>query len=101
MEGIKDDLLQDNELEEVFTQDFGNWEVKDDGSIIYKGNSLGTKSFPKEKLKWSDLTQMLGKVYKDYKDARDYYFAYLEALKRAGYKKMTIDLTNIHIITFE
>ena len=26
----------------------------------------------------------------------EFYFAYIEALRNAGYKKMTIDVTNIH-----
>lgn len=36
---MKNDL--DEELKDVFTDDFGNWEVKDDGELIYHGTAIG------------------------------------------------------------
>lgn len=84
-------------VEEILTDDFGNWEVKDDGDIEYHGTALGTKSIPKEDLKNVSLSHMLNKFKEgSYKDGVDYYYAYLRALHNAGYKTLTIDLENIH-----
>lgn len=87
---------------EIFNPQFGNWEVKDDGEILYHGSEIAIKEIPVIGLENAHLTQMLSKfrgVKSD--DAVEFYFAYLEALKNAGYKSLTIDLTHIHNIKFE
>lgn len=87
-----------NELpKDVFTDNFGKWEVKDDGRLIYHGEGIAERDFPPSCLMGQNLTHMLSKHWGEHsKDAVDYYFAYLRALRNAGYKSLTIDLTNIH-----
>lgn len=97
---MKNDL--DEELKDVFMDDYGNWEVKDDGEIIYHGSAIGPRNILPNGLDRSNLTHMLSKVWdKHPKDAIDYYFAYLKALRNAGYKSLSIDLTNIHEFKLE
>lgn len=97
---MKNDL--DEELKDVFTDDFGNWEVKDDGELLYHGSAIGARDFPPNGLAWPNLTHMLSRVWGEHsKDAVDYYFAYLRALRNAGYKSLTIDLKNIHDFKLE
>lgn len=89
-------------VEKDLTDDFGNWEVKDDGGIIYHGTAIAARDFPGNGLAWQSLTYMLSKGWgKHSKDAVDYYFAYLKALSNAGYKSLTIDLTNINKFRLE
>ena len=88
--------------EEILTQDFGNWEVKDDGEILYRGSEIAIKEIPAIGLRNEHLTQMLGKFRgRKSEDAAEFYFAYLQALNNAGYKSLTIDLTQIHNIKIE
>lgn len=90
------------DVEKDLTDDFGNWEVKDDGEIIYHGTAIGVKSIPSQNLICENLTHMFGKHWgKDSKDAVDYYFAYLKALQNAGCKSLTIDLANVHNFKLE
>lgn len=90
------------DVEKDLTDDFGNWEVKDDGEIIYHGTVIGTKSIPSQNLICENITHMLSKHWGEHsKDAVDYYFAYLRALQNAGYKSLTINLTNIHNFKLE
>ena len=88
--------------EEALNQQFGNWEVKDDGEIIYHGSEIAIKEIPAIGLENEHLTHMLNKFREgNDKDAAEFYYAYLQALKNAGYKSLTIDLTHIHNIKFE
>ena len=87
---------------ENFNPQFGNWEVKDDGEILYHGSEIPIKEIPAIGLENVHLTQMLCKFRGGKSDdAAEFYFAYLQALKNAGYKSMTIDLTHIHNIRFD
>ena len=87
---------------EIFNTQFGNWEVKDDGEILYHGSEIAVKEIPAIGLENTHLTQMLSKFRGGKNDdAAEFYFAYLEALKKAGYQSLTIDLTRIHNIKFE
>lgn len=105
-EGAKENYSMEKEkttkdLEEILNPDYGNWEVKDDGSIIYHGNEISIEEIPVDRLTFGHLTHMLGKFRGiSSKDAADFYFAYLQALKNAGYKSLSIDLKNIHDLKF-
>lgn len=86
----------------IFNTQFGNWEVKDDGEILYHGSEIAVKEIPAIRLGNAHLTQKLSKFRGGKNDdAAEYYFAYLQALRNAGYKSMTIGITNIHNIKFE
>ena len=88
--------------DEIFTPQFGNWEVQEDGNLLYHGTELGIKEIPANALENESLTQMFGKFRGGKsEDAANFFFAYLEALKKAGYLSLMIDLTNIHNIKFE
>lgn len=96
---VGDNIQQQMDVEEVLIPDFGNWEVKDDGGMLYCGTKIGIKEIPASCLKNEHLTQMLGKFAEE--ESAQFYFAYLQALKNAGFKSMTIDLAQIHNIKFE
>lgn len=88
--------------DEILNPQFGNWEVTDDGEILYHGSEITIKEIPAIGLENVHLTQMLSKFRGGKSDdAAEYYFAYLQALKNAGYKSLTIDLTHIQNIKFE
>mgnify|MGYP007069951139 FL=1 len=81
---------------------FGNWETKDDGEIVYKGTAIASpKTIPVSDLPiMTNLSHMLSKFQTDgCEDGVNFYFAYLTALRNAGYKELTIDLSNIHKIS--
>ena len=94
---------KENRNEEgVFTDNFGNWEVKDNGDIVYKGTAISSpKLIPVADLVGRmNLTHMLGKFRpQDSEDGINFYFAYLKALQFAGNKTLTIDLGHIHNFT--
>ena len=51
---------------------------------------------------FTTLTDMFKKFKpEDSKDALDFYFAYITALRNAGYKSLTINLNNSHITIVE
>lgn len=86
-----------DDVEKDLTPNFGNWEVKDNGDLLYHGKALATKEFPIDCIKTNGITAMMQKHWGEYaKDGVDFYFAYLEAMRRAGYQSLTIDLTCIH-----
>lgn len=91
------------DLEKELTDDFGNWEVKDDGEIVYNGKGIAYKGISRDALKsFTTLTDMFKKFKpEDSKDALDFYFAYITALRNAGYKSLTINLNNSHITIVE
>lgn len=94
----------EEDLNELFTPDYGNWELNDAGEIVYHNNQIGYNGrvFSVSELKDIHLTHMLSKFRGGpSEDAANYYFVYLEALRRAGYKTLTIDLNAIHNITIE
>lgn len=93
---------QRNMDDEIFNPQFGNWEVKADGEILYHGSEISIKEIPAIGLENAHLTQMLSKFRGGKsEDAAEFYFAYLKALKKAGYKSLTIDLSHSHNIKFE
>lgn len=99
---VGDNIQQQMDAEEVLTPNFGNWEVKDDGSMLYHGTEIPRSQILVSELETLHLTQMLSKFRGSKSDdAAQYYFAYLQALRNAGYKSVTIDLTHIHNIKLE
>ena len=90
------------DVEKDLIPNFGNWEVKADGDLLYHGSEIAIKEIPAMELESEHLTHMLSKFRESKsKDAADFYFSYLHALKHAGYKSITIDLSHIHNIKFE
>lgn len=92
----------DENLEDALCPNYGNWQLTDDGEIVYQGQEIGYEGriIPVGELSNVHLTHMLGKFRGGQSDdAAQYYFVYLEALRRAGFKKLTIDLDNIHNIS--
>ena len=83
-------------IDEILT-DFGNWEVKDGGSLSYKGKMAFCKNFGTMQPTDIDLYHVMSKGWLDYKEAIDFFFAYLQAAKNAGYKSIIIDLSNHYL----
>lgn len=82
-------------VEKDLSNDFGNWEVKDDGGMTYHGNSLHNfTEVNASQLKSIDLAHMMSRSLDNLKDSKDFFFAYLTALRNAGFKTLTIDLNN-------
>lgn len=86
-----------DDLEKDLDDNLKWWDVDENGNIQYKG---GTKSsISADNLTQCNyLTHVLKKVRPDAeKDANaEFYFAYLRALKNVGFKKITIDVCNLH-----
>lgn len=91
-----------DDLENDLSDSLNWWNVDPKGNIQYKG---GTKSSIKagDLTKCNYLTHILKKVRPDAeKNANaEFYFAYLRALKNAGFKKITIDVCNPYTIICE
>lgn len=91
-----------DDLENDLSDSLNWWDVDPKGNIQYKG---GTKSTIKvgDLAKYNYLTHILKKVRSDAeKNANaEFYFAYLRALKNAGFKKITIDVCNPYTIICE
>lgn len=73
---------------------FKHWEVDSDGNIQYLGHTK-TKISREELTVGNLLTHFLCKVL-DEGATQEFYFAFLQALKNAGYTRLEIDLTDIH-----
>lgn len=71
------------------------WEVMDDGCICYKGHS-GFVIEANALTCGNRLTEVLSKVLEIDNATTQFYFAFLQALKNAGYSSITIDLNNLH-----
>lgn len=71
------------------------WEVMDDGCICYKGHPkfvIDAKSLAHG----NKLTEVLSKVLDKGNATALFYFAFMQALKNAGYSTITIDLNGLH-----
>lgn len=92
--------LFDNVEKDLDDSIIGNWKVLDDGTIHYHGNALSKayKTISVDELSSQNLTHLLieKNFDKNYKDAVDYYKAYLIALRNAGYKRLIINLEKNH-----
>lgn len=71
------------------------WEVMDNGRICYKGHS-GFVIEANALTSGNRLTEVLSKVFEIDNATTQFYFAFMQALKNAGYSSITIDLSNLH-----
>ena len=84
-------------IDEALENGFEFWSVTENGDICrYDRSEIQITADRLLETNW--LTQEIGKTRKpDSKTAEsEFYFVYIEALRRAGYKKITLDLENIH-----
>lgn len=71
------------------------WDVKPDGCICYKGHSRFV--IEANALTCGNrLTEVLSKILEINNATTQFYFAFMQALKNAGYTSITIDLNNLH-----
>lgn len=93
--------LFDN-LENDLSDNLKWWDIDENGNIQYKGGTQSSIN-ASDLTKCNYLTHVLKKVRSDAeKDANaEFYYAYLWALKNAGFKKVTIDLCNPYAIICE
>ena len=82
-----------DDVEEVL-KPFKHWEVDAEGNIQYLGYTK-TKISKDDLTVGNLLTHFLSKAL-DEGAPQEFYFAFLQALKNAGYTRMEIDLTDIH-----
>lgn len=83
-------------IDEVLQPPYADaWEVAKDGKITYKGHT-GTVIEANVLTTGNRLTEVMSKVLDIDKANEQFYFAFLQALKNAGYSKLTIDLNDIH-----
>ena len=81
-----------DDMEDALEDNFEFWEVDEEGNITSKSS---TYEIPKERLdelNW--LSHILQKNEKSRE--KEFYFAYIKALKNAGYKSIVIDLNDIN-----
>lgn len=79
-------------VEETLSSNVGNWEVTNEGKLIYQGSAIA--AFEKGELYDPcelDVVHYMSKVWTDYKDCHDFFIAYLNAMKIAGLKSLVID----------
>ena len=86
----------DENVDESLTQ-FGNWKVNDDGSLSYLGTMQSFKDIETMPLTNIDFYHVMSRGWTDYKEAADFFLAYLQAAKNAGYKSVVIDLSNRYL----
>ena len=85
--GLFDDVEGDLQLHP-------HWNVDSEGNMQYLGHTK-TKIIKEELTVGNLLTHFLSKVL-DEGAPQEFYFAFIQALKNAGYTSMEIDLTDIH-----
>ena len=83
----------DENVDESLTQ-FGNWKVNDGGSLSYLGKMQSFKDIETMRLTDLDLYHVMSRGWTNYKEATDFFLAYLQAARNAGYKSVEIDLLN-------
>lgn len=86
-----------DDLEKDLEDNLKWWDVDENGNIQYKGSTKSSISAD-QLTQCNYLTHVLTRVRPDAeKDANaEFYFAYLRALKNVGFKKITIDVCNLH-----
>lgn len=84
-------------IDEALKNDFEFWTVSEKGDIS-RPDRAEVQIPAEDLLSQNWLSHMIGKERnKDSKSAEaEFYFAYMEALRRAGYKRITLDLENPH-----
>lgn len=90
------------DVEADLTSTYGNWEVKEDGGLLYHGSGIkAVEEVDASQLKNIDLVHLMNKKWNDYKEANDFFLAYLEALRLAGFHTLTINLNNHNLSKVE
>lgn len=79
-----------DDMESVFEATFKNWEILEDCTIVSKNRRYTIEGDRLLEQNW--LNHILNKVGEQYD--KEFYFVYLEALRRKGYKKITIDIVD-------
>ena len=85
------------DVEKDLTERFTWWEVDDKGNIKFKGHTK-TSISAEDLVIGNLLTHVLSRKRNENEESAnsEFYFAFMLALKRAGYKKITIDIENLH-----
>lgn len=88
--------LFDN-VEEDLKDNFTWWIVDERGNITYKGHT-GVYISIESLTSGNMLSHIFSKVRNETEALAnsEFYFAFLKALENAGYKRIIIDVTNIH-----
>lgn len=87
----KKDFHLFEDVENDLQSNFGDWKVMNDGAILYQGNkNCPIQNVDAIALTSVDIPHVLSRPWQDYKDANDFFFAYLEALRNAGKQSLTI-----------
>lgn len=84
-------------IEKALDNDFKFWSITDDGDICRPDRSeIQIQAGELLDVNW--LSQIIGKerVQNSKNAESEFYFVFMEALRRAGYKKITLDVENIH-----
>lgn len=100
----KDSLLEGfrlfKDIEKDISPIYGNWEIEENGNLVYNGDGIKSiREIGKAELPNVNLVHIMSRVWKNHEDAQAFFLAYLEALRNAGYKSLTIDLQNHYIST--
>lgn len=84
-------------IDEALKNDFEFWTVSEKGDIS-RPDRAEVQIPAEDLLSQNWLSHMIGKERdKDSKSAEaEFYFAYMEALRRAGYKRITLDVENLY-----
>lgn len=92
------DFLLFEEVEKDISPIYGNWEVKENGNLVYNGDGVkNILEVDRANLSSIDVHHVMSRKWKNYEDACNFFLAYLESLRNAGYKFITIDLQNHYL----
>ena len=80
-----------DDMEGALKDNFEFWEVDEEGNITCKSHTYEISKERLGEMNW--LSHMLKKNEKS--KEKEFYFAYIKALKNAGYKSIVIDLNDI------
>lgn len=81
------------DIEKTLNDDFTWWDVDKDGNITYKGHTktfIDATRLTESTLLYHTLTRVRNGAEKEANS--EFFFAYMRALKNAGYKKIVIDV---------
>ncbi len=84
-------------IEEDLSDKLKWWEVDENGNINYKGftkTSIPVSEWEKSNVLTHNMKKDRAKG--EEKANAEFYYAFMQAVKNAGYKKITIDVCNIH-----
>ena len=81
-----------NDMEDALEDNFEFWKVDEEGNITSKSSTYEISKERLDEMNW--LSHILQKNEKSRE--KEFYFAYIKALKNAGYKSIVIDLNDIN-----